>query len=154
MPINYLRLRNQASSLRSILEDSGKRSDAIIAGHLHMLEILAFEHNWTQNASARNQQGDPTSSTDPAAVAWDLLAAASIAAGFNTGLLLQPIRALVGREPTSFNDDPKTRHEDVIRALATVIVAEATHPWIGHDITISEIVALCLAPPLPARPGD
>lgn len=142
MATNYLRLRNQAASLRTLLEESGKRADAILAGHLHMLEILAFEHNWTRKASARDQQGRPTASSDPAAVAWDLHAAANISAGFNAGLLLQPIRIHAGRDPTDFNDDPTTRHEDILRALATVILAQTPQQPIGLDAAISEIVAL------------
>ena len=152
MTVNYLRLRNQAASLRTALEETGRRSDAIVAGHLHMLEILAFAHNWTQNASARDQQGRPTSSSDPSAVAWDLLAAANIAGGYNASTLLKPLREHLRREPQQFNDDQATTHLDVLKALASVILSSTRLVTTEHDLRISEIQSLTSHPETPHPP--
>ena len=96
---------------------------------------IARSDNWTQGALARNADGDVCVPHNPGAARWCAEGALHLAAALthdDTEIRLSALFALFGVCPdggwtvsvAQFNDDPDTRHEDVLslydRAIAQV----------------------------------
>ena len=83
-----------------------------------MYELLATPDRWTKGYWARTENGAETSPRDPNAVCWCLSGAVTKCyEDDRISEIWLRLRSKLGKNPVTFNDDPATTHEDVLRVL-------------------------------------
>lgn len=127
-----------AQQLRASLAPTDTMLATILDGHLQMLEMLALPQNW------RREADHITGELRPAA--RSIITAARVAAPYKQDGLLVPIENFVNRDAAAFNDDPRTTHDDIVRAIACVICANPAWHRLRSQPAAKQVATLTAAP--------
>lgn len=86
--------------------------------------LLEKPESWCQGANARNMAGTPVSSLDDDACKWCLVGAIikTYPYALDRAKIHVKIKSIVFKDATSWNDDPKRTHAEVLALLKEVEV--------------------------------